>query len=321
MKTFLFLILNTILCVSVSLQPPKETQDNMPLTFGAEFEYIFPDSALLKSDDQKIADLNAALLQHGITGKFFDYKASHEVGLIPQWKIVPDESLTNGFEVVSPPIQDLNQVRAVLNAMKEYGAKLSEVTDFHVHVDATGRSVEEIRNVLKNFIMFESTMDITQPLNHQGNSNVWMQSNSAHFESVEAAYFAFDQCDSLACLYQTSQPETGLGPRVHKLNLAEHPGSVTLEFRGHHGTSEASEVAAWIKLLNKFVLHSFQGVVAHPSADLLKPNDKLNFFFDSLLDRDAKLKEAFTKRAFEQLTKHLTTPDDSIYNKPVVSPY
>jgi len=304
---------------SVAVRQP--TEDLLPLNFGTEFEYIFPDSALSLSDDEKIASLNAIMVKHGVKARFYDYKASHEVGAVPQWKIVPDESLVNGFEVVSPPISDLNQVRSVLNAMKDYGAQLSEVTDFHVHVDATGKSVEQIRNVLKNFIMFEAVMDATQPPNHQGNSNVWMQSNSAHFVNPATAYTAFDECEDLACLYDTSQPATGLGPRVHKLNLADHGDSVTLEFRGHHGTLEASEVAAWVKMLNMFVQSSFGGKVAPLVTAALPAMDRMNVFFDLLLNSDDMVKENFFHRIIDQQLKSLTTSADSIYNKPVLSPY
>jgi hypothetical protein len=298
---------------------PKSQLTN--LKFGIELEYIFPDEALERSDDQKILDLTSLLAKHGVIGKFYDYEAAHKVGVTPHWKIVPDESLINGFEVVSPPIQDLQQVRGVLNAMKEYGAKLSETTDFHVHMDATGRSVEQIGNVLKNFVTFEGTMDTSQPLNHRGNSNVWMQSNSAHFISAAKAHAAFDSCDSLTCLYATSQPATGLGPRVHKLNMAEHSDSISLEFRGHHGTLSAGEVVNWVRLLDMFVSNSFNGLVADPISSTWSHPERLSYLFKLLLNDDEQVKANFIHRILDQRAKSLSTSAESIYNKPIVSPY
>jgi len=310
-------------CHSVSIySPPKAPKIELSdLNFGIELEYIFPESALVQTDDQKIVGLVEILKQHGVPGKFYGYEESHKVGITPQWKIVPDESLTNGFEIVSPPINNIDQVRKVLDAMKKYGSTVSETTDFHVHVDATNRSVEEVRNVLKNFIVFESTMDLAQPTNHRGNSNVWMQSNSAHFDSPASAYSTFDECETLQCLYFTNQPATGLGSRVHKLNLAEHPNSVTLEFRGHHGTLESGEVASWVKFLTVFVRRSFEGVVADSKAGRMSPTDRMAYMFDLLLDNDKELIKNYIHRVFDQSRKSFLTAEDSIFNKPVLSPY
>jgi len=309
--------------VALSRSTTHSQSQRLPLKFGAEFEFIFPDSSLSVPDDDKIKQINWHLQNHGITpGQFFDYDAAHIKGATSKWKIVPDESLTNGFELVSPPINDVGQVRAALDAMAEYGAQLSAESDFHVHVDVSNRSVEEVRNVLKNFVMFESTMDQSQPPNHQGNSNVWMQSNAGHFPHPEVAYTAFDLCDTLHCLYQASQPMTGLGSRVHKLNLAEHKDSVTLEFRGHHGTVDANTAVNWIKLVNMFVRNSFEpGRVAKLEATLLTPLERVEYMFKLLLENNAEIKEAYVHRIFDQQFKAITSDSDSIYNKKVVNPY
>lgn len=75
------------------------------------------------------------------------------------WKIVPDGSVHNGFEVVSPILQGeagLDVASVAINALKTASAKADRTCGFHVHFDASGLGVEELRTIVNRYAAFET---------------------------------------------------------------------------------------------------------------------------------------------------------------------
>lgn len=227
-----------------------------------------------------------------------------------------------GFEMVSPILsgkEGLAIVGEIMEAMKDYQVELSKNTDFHVHVDATGRTVEEVRNAWKNFIFFEDALDTFQPPNHRGNRNPWMQSIGAHFYSIQDAYNQLDQCDSLDCLYELAQPETPMGARVHKLNMSPHGDSMSLEFRGHHSTYSKDEAMNWVLLATNLVQKSFDGIVADPTKTFATASAKAKYMFSLLFDPDDadRLQQFYGKKSRRIMSLARAARKDSIWTDPV----
>lgn len=95
------------------------------------------------------------------------------------WKIVPDGSLNNGFEVVSPPLEGcegLEAVRAAITALDDAGATVDRACGLHVHFDAADLSAAEIKMIVLRYARFEREIDRFIPPSRRANNNRYCQS-------------------------------------------------------------------------------------------------------------------------------------------------
>lgn len=302
-----------------------QTSSSLPLAFGVEFEFIFPTWTEALNAEQRFTAAALAIYQLGIASETFcSYADAHKQ--TEWWKVAPDISLVGpvgGFEVVSPILDgegSVDQVEKVMQGMTNFEAILSESTDFHVHVDATGRSVDEIRNVLKNFIYFEGALDYFQPPNHQAGNNPYTKSLSAHFDSPTMAYKLLDSCTNIECLVDLVQSGASReDKRQHKLNLAPHGDAMSIEFRGHHGTTDSKTATHWVRFTNLFVHGSFKGQVARPDA-AVTVEDKLKQMFNMFLPDEASEFFKFYKSRAEALAAKIKEEGpDSILTAKIAS--
>ena len=132
------------------------------------------------------------------------------------------------FEVVSPILRGddgLQQVRRVLNGLKEMGAVVNESTGHHVHVDAENLSMLELKRIAQGYVKYETAFDLLQPASRQLDDNRYLQSNRLGAEDREngpfQAILALEKVENLSDLVDVINPAP--------INCAFEPGTPQYE--------------------------------------------------------------------------------------------
>lgn len=160
------------------------------------------------------------------------------------WKIVPDGSVTNGFEVVSPILKaeaGIEEAEIVARALEDAGAYANRTCGFHVHFDASDLGMEHIKKIVRRYAAHEAEIDAFMPKSRRGNTNHYCQSLSGMLGH------AFDSATTTQALV-SSQPS-----RYYKVNLKSYQRQGTIEFRQHSGTVNAMKICTWIRFLAEFI--------------------------------------------------------------------
>lgn len=233
----------------------------MDRTFGVEIE------AYNLTPSQAAAAIAAA----GITCRHESYGHSTPTN----WKVVTDVSIVGSrgdgrgnyadtFEVVSPILQGesgMEQIRTVMAALTRAGAKVNKSCGLHVHIGAADLTMAQIRNVAKNYVLFEDFFDAIMPLSRRACNNIYVQSNrkarGGDYSNAAAYRVArqLDSCTTVDEIIRTVCPgaeRDGRG-RYHKLNMVSMWVHGTIEFRQHAGTTDGEKATKWIALLMQFV--------------------------------------------------------------------
>lgn len=167
------------------------------------------------------------------------------------WKLVTDASVRNGFEVVSPVLQGsngLDQVNTVAQALDDAGAGVNVNCGLHVHFDASGLSVDDVRNIVTRYAKYESKIDAFMPNSRRGDNNIYCKSIRGLAPRLARA----TTVQSLARL------QNG---RYFKVNLQSFLCHGTIEFRQHSGTVNPAKICNWIEFLDSFIESSKTTVV------------------------------------------------------------
>jgi hypothetical protein len=282
---------------------------NLPLSFGIELELRFPGSEDWTTSSERLLK---ALNKTGVPATFAT-KEQNFTGHV--WKLEQDESIPNsGFEMVSPIDPPLEHIQHVWRTVMNAHAFVDPITDFHVHVDVSNKTVGEVRNVYKNFVFAETALDMLHPFHHRGNVNEWLQSLSSSFDSrVEAELNA---CDTYFCLRNAMQGHKTnefYEMRRYKLNLiiGEEDGLPSnFEFRGHHSTLDVEAALDWIYLTNVFVARSCDGLLL--SADKREEEEMYGELFGVLLQDQGLEKRYNVRRQLQQQRESLMAESDRV---------
>ena len=106
------------------------------------------------------------------------------------WKIVTDASLTgsDAFEIVSPILQGadgMEELRKVTAVLEAANVKINKTCGMHIHFDATGFGVEQVKNLLLNYTKFEDQIDSFMPNSRRGSNNQYCRSLRGYEARVE----------------------------------------------------------------------------------------------------------------------------------------
>jgi hypothetical protein len=206
--------------------------------FGVEIEFLHW-SAGEGSDDcdceecasssgpGEIAD---ALREAGIDCDTPGY--THEV--MGCWKIVRDASVTNGWELVSPPLlwAQRDQIETVCRVLRELGAEVDDSCGLHVHHEVSDLTLAAFKRLVNGWDDWQDYTDcLVSPSRRDG---------------AYCGHFRADEITSVEMLDRLSDiPTLGLD-RYRALNLTCFGQYGTVEIRQHQGTINADKILAWI---------------------------------------------------------------------------
>ena len=202
---------------------------SMNFKFGIELEF-----ADLSNDTvmRVLSDAGIRIVDRGYT------HADYSDGV---WKVVPDSSVRNGLEVVSPVLfgeEGLAECVKVAHALEAAEASINRTCGFHVHIDASSFSAIELYRIYDRYKKFESEIDSFMPRSRRGNSNEYcrrLASIPAPTRGMTKESMAEDQMS-----------------RYYKVNLKSYLRHHTVEFRQHSGTVDAAKISNWIRFLQEF---------------------------------------------------------------------
>lgn len=199
------------------------------------------------------------LNSHGIHADDIGY--SHLTS--PNWKVVPDSSIgrrENSCEIVSPVLNKsdgLDILAKVVEAMTADHPSTTKVRvnskcGYHVHIDATHLSVEEIKKIVKRYMQFEEIIDSWMPRSRRGHNNSYCQSNKRMIENYSQIKNDLEEACTLYSLSYVFRT------RYLKVNLESLRRYKTIEFRHHHGSISQRALSFWVRFLFEFVAESIR---------------------------------------------------------------
>ncbi|WP_201979370.1 amidoligase family protein [Hymenobacter rubidus] len=216
-------------------------------TFGVEIEAFGVTRAAL------LAELRA----QGLEAESESYNHSTR----PHWKITSDASISgaNAFELVSPVLQGLEglaDLERACRALRICGAQVNSSCGLHIHLGARDLSVEHMRQLVRNYLVLEPTIDQLVPAERRGNAAYYCRSlqRGRTLAQAEQAILSATTAEAL------SEAANG-GCRYHKVNMQSYFRQRTIEFRQHSGTTNFEKISFWIKFLANLVDFSKQRLV------------------------------------------------------------
>lgn len=153
------------------------------------------------------------------------------------WKIVSDS--TCGYEAVSPILSGedgYEQVRKVMRALSEAGARVDRRCGMHVHRDVNDLTGEAIATLVETYAGSQTTIDRFLARSRRSGQSEWCAPMTARdVERVAEGFRTHRQADSGVTRYRS-------------INVQSFPRYGTVEIRQHQGTLNGSKAVAWIML-------------------------------------------------------------------------
>ncbi|QIX60865.1 amidoligase enzyme [Hymenobacter sp. BT18] len=172
------------------------------------------------------------------------------------WKIVSDASVSgaHAFELVSPVLrgyEGLEDLARACRALNHCGAQVNASCGLHVHLGAQDLNIEAMRQLVRNYLVLESSIDRVMPSNRRGSANRYCRSLQRSRTMLEAER----QILAATTTQELSVAANG-NDRYHKVNLQSFTRQGTIEFRQHSGTTNFEKISFWVKFLANLVDYS-----------------------------------------------------------------
>ena len=199
--------------------------------FGVEVEYIGGADAV--ADEMNARGLDCEVQQY-----------NHRVS--SAWKIVPDGSVSCGYELVSPPLRGeagRAALRTACEALRAAGATVDASCGLHVHHEVTNLTLDAFQNLYRLWWRAQgATGSLVARSRRDGRWCQWI--NLTDVEVVE----------SLSSLdRRTVGMVADRIDRYKSLNLQSFPRYGTVEVRQHQGTLNADKMLAWIDYVQALI--------------------------------------------------------------------
>lgn len=263
----------------MNVQTFKESRPARPLQmtklsdqakFGIELEMSTPPH--ITPQDITTRLYNADIDIYNSTHSYMEGRIHSE----DSWKLVPDGSILchihepdcHKFELVSPPLKSgagLSQIHTILKTLDQnYRLMVNKSMGFHVHVDASQYSLDQLIRICQQFCKYEPVMDTFMPQSRRTgseHSDKYFQSNAQVIESSSSWSSSHDgiwtvhnrlgRCTDLESLADVMNAGNS---RYYKLNLQnlKTGRQPTLEFRQHSSTTDYHKVSAWVRFCLRF---------------------------------------------------------------------
>ncbi|UOQ99909.1 amidoligase family protein [Hymenobacter sp. 5317J-9] len=215
-------------------------------TFGVEIEAFGVTSAAL------LAELRAQGLEAQAEGYNHTTRG--------HWKITSDASISgpNAFELVSPVLQGLEglaDLERACRALRICGAQVNSTCGLHVHLGARDLSIEAMRQLVRNYLVLEPTIDQLMPADRRGDAAYYCRSlqRGRTLAAAEQAILSATTAQELGNAANTN--------RYHKVNMQSFFRQGTIEFRQHSGTTNFEKISMWVRFLANLVDFSKQRLV------------------------------------------------------------
>lgn len=232
----------------VASSASSTTQQALRFTIGVEIECF----NIVKSE--VLRALRATRVKAIETGyNHTDYKDTYKLGY--------DGSISgsNGCEVVSPILNNLNSLKKVCKVINEAGAQVNKSCGLHVHFGAKDFTIAQWVRIIRNYAAIEAIIDSFMPNSRRGNNNGYCKSIIGR-----AAYL--NGVSSMRDIYDAFSND-----RYYKLNVMAFRGHQTIEFRHHSGTTDFTKIEAWINFLRALLEYSINNetIISATSIDEL----------------------------------------------------
>ena len=180
----------------------------------------------------------------------------------PSWKVVPDGSVNNGWELVSPILSGLDgkeQLKTAMRVVKEIGATTSRSCGVHIHHGVHDFDAKQLANIAEIYKNNEEVIDALVSPSRRGNNLFYCQSmdngveyheeaSERHFQRLEVPWNPPRREDGHPSDTLKNDLIYKLAPygRYYKVNFASYLRQGTVEFRQHHSSLNANKIWAWI---------------------------------------------------------------------------
>ena len=168
------------------------------------------------------------------------------------WKIVPDATVSNGGELVSPILNGLDgkeQLRTVLRVIKELGAKTDRSCGIHVHHDAGNMNGKALANVAEIYKAHEAVIDlfVSESRRRNGGNHYCasMHTNVDYFGNGSARVFSNLNVGSTEIEKRSAISAISPG-RYFNVNFNAYLAHGTVEFRQHHSSLNINKIWSWV---------------------------------------------------------------------------
>lgn len=224
---------------AVNTQPQNVQHLNFHFgrTFGVEIECF----------NVRYADFTSEMVREGLMAD----EGMRRESMATAWKITRDGSITgsNSAEIVSPVLtgfDGMRQLRKACGVLRRIGAQVNRSCGLHVHIGAADFTIDQWRNLIKNYISLETVIDSWMPRSRRANANRYCHSMQG---------FDMQAIDQATTLERLRDATTGTN-RYYKLNLQSFWAHRTVEFRHHGGTTDFEKIANWVYFAARMVNYS-----------------------------------------------------------------
>ena len=156
------------------------------------------------------------------------------------WKIVPDGSVSLGWELVSPPLSGIDaraQIQTVCRILRENGCYVNRSTGLHVHHDASDMTAKQLANVAEIYKTHQPTIDqMVSP----SRRDAGFARNINGFQHWEIASMRDNTNPARFCGVANG------GGRMYVVNFNAYLRHGTVEFRQHQGSLNATKIWNWV---------------------------------------------------------------------------
>ena len=195
-------------------------------TYGIEIEMSWGRSR--RPSQESIA---AALRRAGLEcNTVASYGNAHVANSNTAWKIVPDGSVTNGHELVSPILRGLDgkeQLKTAMRVVKAIGAQTDASCSIHVHHGVHDFTAKQLANIAEIYRNNEPTIDRLVAASRR--NTMWARSmvNGINF-------------------YESATTQLAPQGRYFKVNFHSFIRQGTVEFRQHQTSLNAVRIWNWV---------------------------------------------------------------------------
>lgn len=258
-----------------------------PLKFGIELEVVTS-----KTKEEIIDKISQAGIK--VRGDYYGSDVDYEY-----WKVQDDASLERGWEIVSPPLSDIDEVLKVVHILrKDLGVRCNKNTGFHIHHDISDLSLYQIQNLFILYAKYEgNAISSILRKNRQDNEyceSILTLSEMMYYNNEDVIPRTIKDVYDLCYFFEE---------RYLTLNIQSFLDYGTIEFRQHHGTANINEVIDWIIITHKFIEHAeFEDRTNLEEAEKLNNKQALDLMLlelgidDKIVTRHLKSRQNLIKR-------------------------